>query len=199
MTTDFSNLSAEQKKAAGRALIKRHREIWPGAGWPDLETAIDLVRSAMTAVNAYGAGQADAVASPDHDAAGYLVSASKLLSNLKEPWPVERHLDQLRCDTDQTSHVRQTAGLALHAIRNMRAAAIAVNAHPPAASARIAEMEAALRDIADLYDSDEGCRSTPEYIAARAALAGGRTSDHPGDDFTDEPKAGPFDRAGGRT
>lgn len=29
----------------------------------------------------------------------------------------------------------------------------------------------ALRNISDLYDSDEGCRSLPEYIAARAAIA----------------------------
>lgn len=29
----------------------------------------------------------------------------------------------------------------------------------------------ALKDLADLYDTDEGCRSLPEYIAARAAIA----------------------------
>ena len=29
----------------------------------------------------------------------------------------------------------------------------------------------ALRNISELYDSDEGCRSLPEYIAARAAIA----------------------------
>ena len=29
----------------------------------------------------------------------------------------------------------------------------------------------ALRNLADLYDTDEGCRSLPEYIAARAAIA----------------------------
>lgn len=29
----------------------------------------------------------------------------------------------------------------------------------------------ALSGLADLYDTDQGCKSTPEYIAARAALA----------------------------
>ncbi|MBN8887540.1 MAG: hypothetical protein J0I77_17585 [Rudaea sp.] len=29
----------------------------------------------------------------------------------------------------------------------------------------------ALRDLADLYDTDEGCRSLPQYIAARKVLA----------------------------
>ena len=29
----------------------------------------------------------------------------------------------------------------------------------------------ALRNLADLYDTDKGCRSLPEYIAARAAIA----------------------------
>ncbi|WP_236233656.1 hypothetical protein [Pseudomonas tohonis] len=32
----------------------------------------------------------------------------------------------------------------------------------------------ALEAITDLYDTDEGCRSTPEYIAARAAIAKAR-------------------------
>lgn len=30
---------------------------------------------------------------------------------------------------------------------------------------------AALKDMADLYDTDEGCRSLPQYKAARAAIA----------------------------
>lgn len=29
----------------------------------------------------------------------------------------------------------------------------------------------ALAGLADLYDTDEGCRSTPQYVAARSALA----------------------------
>ena len=29
----------------------------------------------------------------------------------------------------------------------------------------------ALKDLADLYDTDEGCRSLPQYISARAAIA----------------------------
>lgn len=29
----------------------------------------------------------------------------------------------------------------------------------------------ALIDLRDLYDTDEGCRSTPEYLAASAAIA----------------------------
>lgn len=29
----------------------------------------------------------------------------------------------------------------------------------------------ALKDLADLYDTDEGCRSLPQYIAAREAIA----------------------------
>lgn len=33
------------------------------------------------------------------------------------------------------------------------------------------ELLLALEGIAALYDTDEGCRSTPEYIAARAAIA----------------------------
>lgn len=33
------------------------------------------------------------------------------------------------------------------------------------------ELLEALQAITDLYDTDEGCRSTPEYIAARAAIA----------------------------
>ena len=33
------------------------------------------------------------------------------------------------------------------------------------------ELLEALRNLADLYDTDEGCRSLPEYIAARAAIA----------------------------
>jgi hypothetical protein len=32
------------------------------------------------------------------------------------------------------------------------------------------ELLSALQAIADLYDTDEGCRSTPEYINARAAI-----------------------------
>jgi hypothetical protein len=31
----------------------------------------------------------------------------------------------------------------------------------------------ALKSLADLYDTDEGCRSLPQYIAARAAIAKG--------------------------
>jgi hypothetical protein len=31
----------------------------------------------------------------------------------------------------------------------------------------------ALKGIADLYDTDEGCRTLPQYIAARAAIAKG--------------------------
>lgn len=34
-----------------------------------------------------------------------------------------------------------------------------------------AELLEALRNLAKLYDTDEGCRSLPEYIAARAAIA----------------------------
>ena len=33
------------------------------------------------------------------------------------------------------------------------------------------ELLEALRNLSDLYDTDEGCRSLPEYIAARAAIA----------------------------
>ena len=33
------------------------------------------------------------------------------------------------------------------------------------------ELLEGLRNLADLYDTDEGCRSLPEYIAARAAIA----------------------------
>lgn len=33
------------------------------------------------------------------------------------------------------------------------------------------ELLNALRSLVALYDTDEGCRSTPEYIAARAAIA----------------------------
>lgn len=33
------------------------------------------------------------------------------------------------------------------------------------------ELLSALRGLVALYDTDEGCRSTPEYIAARAAIA----------------------------
>lgn len=33
------------------------------------------------------------------------------------------------------------------------------------------ELLEALKELADLYDTDEGCRSLPEYIAARAAIA----------------------------
>lgn len=29
----------------------------------------------------------------------------------------------------------------------------------------------ALAELADLYDTDEGCRSTPQYVAARSALS----------------------------
>lgn len=32
------------------------------------------------------------------------------------------------------------------------------------------EVIRALKDLADLYDTDEGCRSLPQYIAARAAI-----------------------------
>jgi len=45
----------------------------------------------------------------------------------------------------------------------------------PAANARLIaaapDLLEALKDLADLYDTDEGCRSLPEYIAARAAIA----------------------------
>lgn len=33
------------------------------------------------------------------------------------------------------------------------------------------EVIGALKDLADLYDTDEGCRSLPQYISARAAIA----------------------------
>lgn len=33
------------------------------------------------------------------------------------------------------------------------------------------ELLEALRNLSDLYDTDEGCRSLPEYIAARTAIA----------------------------
>ena len=33
------------------------------------------------------------------------------------------------------------------------------------------EVLGALKDLADLYDTDEGCRALPEYINARAAIA----------------------------
>lgn len=33
------------------------------------------------------------------------------------------------------------------------------------------ELLEALRNLADLYDTDEGCRALPQYIAARAAIA----------------------------
>lgn len=36
------------------------------------------------------------------------------------------------------------------------------------------ELTAALTNLAALYDTDEGCRSAPEYIAACAALARAR-------------------------
>lgn len=36
---------------------------------------------------------------------------------------------------------------------------------------RVKELEEALRNFADLYDTDEGCRSLPQYVAARAALS----------------------------
>lgn len=46
------------------------------------------------------------------------------------------------------------------------------------ANARLAcaapELLEALEAITDLYDTDDGCRSTPEYIAARAAIAKAR-------------------------
>lgn len=44
--------------------------------------------------------------------------------------------------------------------------------HIDAQEAEIERLRKALSDIADLYDTDEGCRSLPEYIAARAALSG---------------------------
>jgi len=42
------------------------------------------------------------------------------------------------------------------------------------------ELLEALEAITDLYDTDEGCRSLPEYNAARAAIAKatGGTNDH---------------------
>ena len=36
---------------------------------------------------------------------------------------------------------------------------------------RVKELEEALRNLADLYDTDDGCRSLPQYVAARAALS----------------------------
>lgn len=36
--------------------------------------------------------------------------------------------------------------------------------------AKTSEVLSALRGLVALYDTDEGCRSTPEYIAARAAI-----------------------------
>lgn len=33
------------------------------------------------------------------------------------------------------------------------------------------DLLAALENLAALYDTDEGCRSTPEYVAARKAIA----------------------------
>lgn len=38
-------------------------------------------------------------------------------------------------------------------------------------AAQVEGMRSALQGLADLYDTDEGCRSTPEYVAARNALA----------------------------
>jgi len=39
------------------------------------------------------------------------------------------------------------------------------------ARAGVADTIQALAELADLYDTDEGCRSTPQYVAARLALA----------------------------
>lgn len=39
---------------------------------------------------------------------------------------------------------------------------------------RVKELEGALRWLADLYDTDDGCRSIPQYVAARAALSKAR-------------------------
>lgn len=35
----------------------------------------------------------------------------------------------------------------------------------------VAQLVGALEGMADLYDTDEGCKSLPQYIAARAALS----------------------------
>lgn len=43
-----------------------------------------------------------------------------------------------------------------------------------AAAGPDAALVKALEGLANLYDTDEGCRSTPEYIAARAALSGAK-------------------------
>lgn len=56
----------------------------------------------------------------------------------------------------------------LNTVNPQRRAEAQANARLIAAAPELLE---ALQAITDLYDTDEGCRSTPEYIAARAAIA----------------------------
>lgn len=82
--------------------------------------------------------------------------------------------------TIDTDHLRRTARLLSSHSRNILTpagvdAVIAACDHIDAQEAEIERLRKALSDIADLYDTDEGCRSLPEYIAARAALSGEST------------------------
>ena len=62
---------------------------------------------------------------------------------------------------DIVAQAQQVYGDRRHEVRRANAKLIA--AAP--------ELLAALEAITDLYDTDEGCRSLPEYKAARAAIA----------------------------
>lgn len=43
-------LAEADVEAMARALVAEYRAIWPGAGWPDLKTAVRLVRAALAAM-----------------------------------------------------------------------------------------------------------------------------------------------------
>lgn len=55
--------------------------------------------------------------------------------------------------------------------REALSACIDAEARALAAEQRVAEMGTHLKAMCDLYDSDDGCRSLPQYVAARKALS----------------------------
>lgn len=85
----------------------------------------------------------------------------------KGPWhvvPKDAPLtgEGIVCELDELT-IRPTDGVALGYAED-----------DAALIAAVPEMLDALEAMADLYDTDEGCRSLPQYIAARAIIAKSR-------------------------
>lgn len=144
-------LTAEQMMTGARALIKRWREVFPGDGWPDLETATSLLQSALTAVapraeatcNDYSQVRAAPSAAREGEAADEL---KKLAHDYADRcgWPLLKDAGFRRCHPNEIAECMMRFATDVLSI-------VPRPAHPPTPAsdqaARVAELEAALADI----------------------------------------------------